>query len=100
MISFTSVLSANTVRVFIKSCDIFDYYCMRSRIKENNHSHIPIIVLTAKSEQRDRILSFELGADDYITKPFPLKELTARVKAVLRRRSGEMIRRKSLSVAS
>ena len=46
---------------------------------------IPIIMLTAKGEEIDRILGLELGADDYVTKPFSVKELVARVKAVLRR---------------
>jgi DNA-binding response OmpR family regulator len=45
----------------------------------------PIIMLTAKGEEVDRVLGLELGADDYITKPFSLRELLARVKAVLRR---------------
>ncbi|MBC8401911.1 MAG: response regulator transcription factor [Candidatus Marinimicrobia bacterium] len=45
----------------------------------------PIIMLTAKGEEIDRVLGLELGADDYITKPFSLRELIARVKAVLRR---------------
>ncbi|GAB4512380.1 MAG: response regulator transcription factor [Anaerolineae bacterium] len=45
----------------------------------------PIILLTAKIEENDRVLGLELGADDYITKPFSPRELTARVKAVLRR---------------
>ena len=46
---------------------------------------VPIIMLTAKSEEIDKILGLELGADDYITKPFSVRELMARVKAVLRR---------------
>ncbi|MBK7105508.1 MAG: response regulator transcription factor [Ignavibacteriae bacterium] len=45
----------------------------------------PIIMLTAKSEEIDKVLGLEIGADDYITKPFSLRELLARVKAVLRR---------------
>lgn len=48
-------------------------------------SNIPIIMLTAKDETFDKVLGLELGADDYITKPFEGKELVARVKAVLRR---------------
>ena len=48
-------------------------------------SHIPIIMLTAKGEETDIILGLELGADDYITKPFKVRELLARVKTVLRR---------------
>jgi len=48
-------------------------------------SRIPVIMLTAKGEETDKILGLELGADDYVTKPFSPKELVARVKAVLRR---------------
>lgn len=50
-----------------------------------------IIMLTAKSEELDKILGLELGADDYITKPFSIRELTARVKAVLRRTSNNQV---------
>ena len=45
----------------------------------------PIVILTAKPEENDKVLGLELGADDYITKPFSMRELTARVRAVLRR---------------
>lgn len=48
-------------------------------------SRIPIIMLTAKADESDKITGFETGADDYVTKPFSPRELTARVKAVLRR---------------
>jgi len=48
---------------------------------------IPIIIVTAKGEETDRVLGLELGADDYVTKPFSPRELVARVKAVLRRRA-------------
>jgi DNA-binding response OmpR family regulator len=47
--------------------------------------HMPIIMLTAKSSEADRVQGLELGADDYVTKPFSLRELNARVRAVLRR---------------
>jgi len=53
--------------------------------KNETYSHIPIIMVTAKTEEVDVVLGLELGADDYITKPFSPKELVARVKAVLRR---------------
>ena len=53
--------------------------------KKEETSSIPIIMLTAKGEEIDKILGLELGADDYVTKPFSPKELVARVKAVLRR---------------
>ena len=53
------------------------------RIRQNNKT--PIIMLTAKGETYDKVLGLELGADDYIVKPFETKEVTARIKAVLRR---------------
>jgi|SRR5690554_2837593 len=48
-------------------------------------SHIPVVMLTARSEEVDRIVGFELGADDYITKPFSTRELILRIRAILRR---------------
>ncbi len=47
--------------------------------------HVPVVMLTARGEEVDRIVGFELGADDYVTKPFSVRELILRVKAVLRR---------------
>ena len=47
--------------------------------------HIPIIILTAKTEEVDRVVGFELGADDYVTKPFSVRELILRVKAIIKR---------------
>ena len=55
--------------------------------KNDEFSAIPIIMVTAKGEETDKILGLELGADDYVTKPFSPKELVARVKAVLRRKT-------------
>lgn len=55
--------------------------CKRLRAKKNT----PVIMLTAKSEEIDRVLGLEIGADDYITKPFSIRELLARIKAVMRR---------------
>ncbi|MBS1705442.1 MAG: response regulator transcription factor [Armatimonadetes bacterium] len=52
-------------------------------------SKVPIIFLTAKASEQDRIQGFEMGADDYVVKPFNLSELAARVKAVLRRSTGD-----------
>jgi two-component system, OmpR family, response regulator ResD len=49
---------------------------------------IPVVMLTARAEEDDRVLGLELGADDYVTKPFSPRELTARIKAVLRRATG------------
>jgi DNA-binding response OmpR family regulator len=56
--------------------------CRKAREKGIN---TPIVLLTAKSEEMDKVLGLELGADDYITKPFSLRELLARIKAILRR---------------
>ena len=53
--------------------------------KRNDYSSIPIIMLTAKGDETDKILGLEFGADDYVTKPFSPRELVARVKAILRR---------------
>ncbi len=60
--------------------------CRRLR----QESGVPIIMLTARVEEADRIVGLELGADDYVTKPFSPRELVARVRATLRRASGEV----------
>ena len=49
--------------------------------------HIPVVMLTAKGEEIDRVVGFELGADDYVVKPYSMRELTLRVQAILRRRT-------------
>src|SRR6266404_1774319 len=51
-------------------------------------SHVPVIMLTAMGDHTDRVVGLEVGADDYLTKPFDQRELLARVKAVLRRTTG------------
>jgi DNA-binding response OmpR family regulator len=66
--------------VMLPKVDGFDI-CRRIRAR----STVPIIMLTAKTEELDRVLGLELGADDYITKPFSMREFRSRVKAVLRR---------------
>jgi DNA-binding response OmpR family regulator len=59
-------------------------------LKNNeNYKHIPIIILTARSDEMEKVLGLELCADDYVTKPFSPRELVARVKAVLRRERKE-----------
>lgn len=60
---------------------------------------IPIIILTAKIEETDKIIGLELGADDYITKPFSPRELVARVKAILRRTSTEEAKHEIITIA-
>ncbi len=76
--------------------------CQRLR-KSERTAGIPLIMLTAKSSESDRVVGLELGADDYVTKPFSPRELAARVKAVLRRTStqkpaSDILRRGGLSV--
>ncbi len=58
--------------------------CRRLR-RDPSTAQVPIIMLTAKGDEVDRVLGLEIGADDYVTKPFSVKELTARIRAVLRR---------------
>jgi two-component system catabolic regulation response regulator CreB len=58
--------------------------CRKIRAR-SSHQHIPILMLSAHGEEIDRILGLELGADDYVTKPFSPRELVARVNALLRR---------------
>ena len=62
---------------------VLDGWGVLSRIRE--HSRCPVIMLTAKGEVDDRIHGLEMGADDYVVKPFEMKELLARINAVLRR---------------
>src|SRR5688572_8112419 len=66
--------------------------CRRVR-REPATEKTPIIILTAKASESDKISGLELGADDYITKPFSVKELLARVRAVLRRTNENQIQR-------
>ena len=59
------------------------------RVRE--HSSVPIIILTALDAEKDKVTALDLGADDYLTKPFGVEELLARIRAVLRRTQGEII---------
>lgn len=58
-------------------------------------SQVPIIFVTAREEEKDKILGLDTGADDYVTKPFSFKELTSRIRANIRRSSGETVREKA-----
>ena len=69
--------------------------CRTLRAKSN----VPVIMLTARDEDTDKIVGLELGADDYVTKPFNPKELVSRVKAVLRRSEGADIHKKVIEFA-
>src|SRR2546423_9788058 len=59
---------------------------------------IPVLMLTAKAEEIDRIVGLEFGADDYVTKPFSPRELVLRVNAILRRGKGDTVEEKKLSI--
>ncbi|MCD8390861.1 MAG: response regulator transcription factor [Firmicutes bacterium] len=61
--------------------------------KVRERSNVPIIMLTAREDEVDKVLGLELGADDYITKPYSARELTARVKANLRRSAADIVPR-------
>lgn len=95
-----------TVKVFISGEEMFIYcdtnvpdmfildlmlpgidgYEILQRIRQSDRlKNLPVIMLTAKAEELDRVLGLELGADDYITKPFSIRELIARVKGLFRR---------------
>jgi len=56
--------------------------------RQQTTAHVPIIIVSARADEVDRVLGLEMGADDYVVKPFSLKELAARVKVALRRASG------------
>ena len=82
-------------KFFASPCDLIlldvmlpkmDGLTVCQRIRE--HSNVPIIMLTAKGEDMDKILGLEYGADDYMTKPFNILEVKARIKTILRRVSG------------
>jgi len=84
----TALETASTLRpdavildIMLPGLDGFEV-CRRLRAQ----SAVPILILTARDDEFDRVLGLELGADDYLTKPFSMRELVARVKALLRRR--------------
>lgn len=61
-------------------------------------SNVPVVMLTAKSDDMDKIMGLEYGADDYITKPFNILEVKARIKAIMRRTSGRSVSKQESSV--
>lgn len=64
------------------------------KIRQNND--VPIIMLTAKDDESDRLVGLGIGADDYVTKPFSMKEVVARAKVILRRIHGEVVEKKTV----
>jgi two-component system response regulator RegX3 len=73
-------------------------YDVCRRLRER--SRVPIIMLTARGEETDRVVGLELGADDYVVKPFSAREVAARIRAVLRRAEGPVEREGPLEVGS
>jgi two-component system alkaline phosphatase synthesis response regulator PhoP len=74
-----------------------DGYSLLRQLREQG-SDVPVLILTARSEEADKVVGFRLGADDYVTKPFGLSELLARVAAILRRTRGGDRREEDKSV--
>lgn len=68
--------------------------------QDTKTSHIPVIMVTARSQEADKVVGFELGADDYVTKPFSIRELSARIKAMFRRGKDKSNDRLVISVGS
>jgi len=74
-----------------------DGWSICRQIRDSNLRGLPIIMLTARGEEVDRVLGLELGADDYVTKPFSPREVVARVKALIRRSDNYNVAKNSLS---
>jgi DNA-binding response OmpR family regulator len=74
-----------------------DGYQVCKRLREDGHNEVPILMLTARDALDDRLLGLNVGADDYLIKPFALSELVARIEAILRRSQGS--RKRQLKVA-
>ncbi|MDX1357511.1 MAG: response regulator transcription factor [Clostridia bacterium] len=102
-----SVECYETGRAFFKAiekklCDLVlldimlpdtDGYDVLAKLRlDKDFINVPVIMLTAKKEELDKILGLEMGADDYITKPFSVREMTSRIKAVLRRTSRHTVK--------
>src|SRR5881396_3443769 len=64
----------------------YDLEICRQLRRTEKYSSMPLLMLTARDEEADRVVGLEMGADDYVTKPFSMRELVARVRALLRRR--------------
>ena len=91
--SAEEALEKNLARIDLLILDVMmggvDGFATAERLKSNPETaHVPIIFLTAKTDENDKVNGLNLGADDYIAKPFSIREVMARVRAVLRR-SGE-----------
>jgi two-component system, OmpR family, phosphate regulon response regulator PhoB len=84
-ISATEIVARGDVSLVVLDLGLPDLGGLEVLRRIRSTSGVPVIVLTARDDETDRVVALEMGADDYITKPFSVRELAARVKAVLRR---------------
>lgn len=86
--SATEIVAGGDVSLVVLDLGLPDLGGLEVLRRIRSTSGIPVIVLTARDDETDRVVALEMGADDYVTKPFSVRELAARVKAVLRRSAG------------
>lgn len=96
-----SYISSNNISLIILDLMLPDGsgldFCKKLK-SSNAYSDIPIIIVTAKDDEVDKVVGFELGADDYVTKPFSVRELMLRMKAILKRNSKDMAQNTSSKI--
>ena len=96
-----SYISSNNISLIILDLMLPDGsgldFCKKLK-SSNVYSDIPIIIVTAKDDEVDKVVGFELGADDYVTKPFSVRELMLRIKAILKRNSKNMTQNTSSKI--
>jgi two-component system phosphate regulon response regulator PhoB len=96
-----SYISSNNISLIILDLMLPDGsgldFCKKLK-SSNAYSDIPIIIVTAKDDEVDKVVGFELGADDYVTKPFSVRELMLRIKAILKRNSKNMTQNTSSKI--
>ena len=100
LFNYLKIYNPDLIILDIMLPDLDGFEVCKKLKKENKTASIPIIMLTSKSEEVDKILGLELGADDYVTKPFSPRELTARVKAVLRRNTEKKEMKEIISIGN
>ena len=96
-----SYISSNNISLIILDLMLPDGsgldFCKKLK-SSNAYNDIPIIIVTAKDDEVDKVVGFELGADDYVTKPFSVRELILRIKAILKRNSKDMTQNTSSKI--
>jgi two-component system phosphate regulon response regulator PhoB len=96
-----SYISSNNISLIILDLMLPDGsgldFCKKLK-SSNAYNDIPIIIVTAKDDEVDKVVGFELGADDYVTKPFSVRELILRIKAILKRNSKDITQNTSSKI--